>query len=601
MLTNRVTNAARNRDFWRSLTITGVCAAMLAITAAVHAQPTAFTYQGQLKDGGVPANGTYDLGFSLWDQPDGGNLVAGPLLQPGSAVTAGLFTSELDYGPVFTGAPMWLEISVNGTALSPRQALNSTPYCQMSSTAQSATTADYAYGPWVPAGSNLYYLDGNVGIGTSAPTAKLEIAGTPGVDGIKFPDGTTQVSAATGGTGFWTANGADIYSNNAGNVGIGRTNPSYKLDSNSSTGLGARIGMQDAGGGALVVGCNPGDNRVYLEGFNSTNNGHATEMLITGFAGGTLPQLTLNVAKTIAQGSVGIGTSTPAYPLTIKTGAGFAGYGWVHTDGTRELGSYVNSTGGWLGTRSNHPLYLFTNDSAPRVTLSTDGALGVGTSSPSAFAQLAVFGGATNRAGYFESDRGGLTGWSNSSGFTGITGGNGQGGGVGVYSVGNFVATGTKSFQIDHPLDPENKYLTHYCAEGPEPLNVYRGNVTLDAAGQAWVTLPDYFAEINRDPSYQLTPIGDFAPVFVKQKIADNRFLVAGGKPGMEVSWRVEAVRNDRFVRTYGAAVETEKPADKRGTYLQPALYGQPVEKGQFYQARPTEAPVSREPAGSSN
>ena len=36
---------------------------------------------------------------------------------------------------------------------------------------------------------------GNVGIGTIAPTAKLEIAGTPGVDGIKFPDGTVQTTA----------------------------------------------------------------------------------------------------------------------------------------------------------------------------------------------------------------------------------------------------------------------------------------------------------------------------------------------------------------------------------------------------------------------
>ena len=33
--------------------------------------------------------------------------------------------------------------------------------------------------------------------------------------------------------------------------------------------------------------------------------------------------------------------------------------------------------------------------------------------------------------------------------------------------------SGVKAFRIDHPLDPENKYLLHYCAEGPEPLNVY--------------------------------------------------------------------------------------------------------------------------------
>ncbi|MBL4775616.1 MAG: hypothetical protein JKY87_06135, partial [Mariprofundus sp.] len=42
---------------------------------------------------------------------------------------------------------------------------------------------------------------GNVGIGTASPTAKLHIGGTPGVDGIRFPDGTLQTSAVSGGGG----------------------------------------------------------------------------------------------------------------------------------------------------------------------------------------------------------------------------------------------------------------------------------------------------------------------------------------------------------------------------------------------------------------
>lgn len=126
--------------------------------------------------------------------------------------------------------------------------------------------------------------------------------------------------------------------------------------------------------------------------------------------------------------------------------------------------------------------------------------------------------------------------------------------------------------------------MSHYCTEGPEPLNVYRGNVTLNAAGEAWVRLPDYYAEINRDPSHQLTAVGGAAPnLHVAQPIADNRFLIGGGTPGLQVSWRVEAVRNDLFVRTYGAPMEVAKPAEWRGTYLQPELYGQPEERGQFY------------------
>ncbi|MCC7290969.1 MAG: hypothetical protein IT449_02785 [Phycisphaerales bacterium] len=169
--------------------------------------------------------------------------------------------------------------------------------------------------------------------------------------------------------------------------------------------------------------------------------------------------------------------------------------------------------------------------------------------------------------------------------------------GYGVYSAGRFAASGTKSFQIDHPLDPENQYLNHYCAEGPEPLNVYRGNVTLDNHGEAWVALPDYFAEINRDPSYQLTPVGGAAPkLHIAQPIANNRFLIAGGAPGLVVSWRVEAVRNDLFVQTYGAPVEVQKPEPLRGSFVHPELYGQPVERGQLYVApdgQGAEAPIA--------
>jgi hypothetical protein len=56
----------------------------------------------------------------------------------------------------------------------------------------------------------------------------------------------------------------------------------------------------------------------------------------------------------------------------------------VHTNGTQELGSYLNSSGGWLGTRSNPSLHLVTADSSPRATLTTSGNFGVGTQSPTA-------------------------------------------------------------------------------------------------------------------------------------------------------------------------------------------------------------------------
>lgn len=156
--------------------------------------------------------------------------------------------------------------------------------------------------------------------------------------------------------------------------------------------------------------------------------------------------------------------------------------------------------------------------------------------------------------------------------------------GYGVYSVGRAAATGTKDFQIDHPLDPSNKYLNHFSAEGPQPYLIYRGNTTLDAGGHAWVELPDYFEAINRDFHYQLTPIGGSAPdLHVAQEVSNNRFRISGGQPGLKVSWTVTGVRNDPFVSNNPVPDVQEKPADQRGTYLHPEFYGQPVTKSIFY------------------
>lgn len=184
--------------------------------------------------------------------------------------------------------------------------------------------------------------------------------------------------------------------------------------------------------------------------------------------------------------------------------------------------------------------------------------------------------------------RAGVSGYSEAA--PGVAGINNTGG-YGVYCVGSFAVTGSKAFQIDHPLDPANAYLNHYCTESPDPLNIYRGNVVLDENGEAWIQLPDYFEAINRDWSYQLTCVGGFAPVYVAQEVQHNRFKVAGGRPGMKISWRVEAVRNDRWMQQHGAPVEQQKPNGQRGLYLHPELYGQPAEKSLIRSINRTENP----------
>ncbi|MGC9943977.1 MAG: tail fiber domain-containing protein [Verrucomicrobiota bacterium] len=117
----------------------------LAILVGVNrgsAQGTAFTYQGQLSDNGIPASGSFDLQFVLYNGSQFGSQAGPSLTNSGVSVTNGLFTTTLDFGAgIFTGTNLWLDISVrtNGAGafneLLPRQPLTPTPYSVMANSA----------------------------------------------------------------------------------------------------------------------------------------------------------------------------------------------------------------------------------------------------------------------------------------------------------------------------------------------------------------------------------------------------------------------------------------------------------------------------------
>ncbi len=141
------------------------------------------------------------------------------------------------------------------------------------------------------------------------------------------------------------------------------------------------------------------------------------------------------------------------------------------------------------------------------------------------------------------------------------------------------------SFIIDHPLDPENKYLYHSFVESPDMMNIYNGNIVLDAKGEAWVELPAWFEALNRDFRYQLTAIGAPMPnLYIAAPVANNRFQIGGGRPGAQVSWQVTGIRQDAYANLNRIPVEEAKPANERGTYLHPEAFGQPASKGVNYQ-----------------
>ncbi len=117
---------------------------------------TALTYQGRLLDAGEPANGTFNVDFSLWDDPSAGSQVGSTIMFSSLPISDGLFTVELDFGAnAFNNTDRWLAISVDGVPLMPRQPITRAPY------------SIQTRGIYVDA-------DEHVGIGTTSPVGKAE-------------------------------------------------------------------------------------------------------------------------------------------------------------------------------------------------------------------------------------------------------------------------------------------------------------------------------------------------------------------------------------------------------------------------------------------
>jgi hypothetical protein len=179
-----------------------------------------------------------------------------------------------------------------------------------------------------------------------------------------------------------------------------------------------------------------------------------------------------------------------------------------------------------------------------------------------------------------------------------VWGHNTSGQGYGVVSTGSALVTGnlevegaitagTKDFKIDDPLDPANKYLYHASVESSEMMNIYTGNITTDAAGEAIVKMPTWFESINADFRYQLTVMGQFAQAIVSRKLESSQFTIKTNAPNVEVSWQVTAVRHDPYALAHPLVVEQNKPGREVGYYMHPELYGQSEQRARMWGIAP--------------
>lgn len=292
-------------------------------------------------------------------------------------------------------------------------------------------------------------------------------------------------------------------------------------------------------------------------------------------------------------GNVGVGTTTPFAKLDVVSVSGAAGFYETldETDFSNTLEVFNVGLGSAGFFENNNP----TSTSASLAGI-TDGevtaVLGFNTgsnlNSTAGFFQVdnpvsqgaAVVGrtNGQNNAGFFRVDNDTnpfatlFAEHSNATGTAGFFSGN--------VTVTGFLLKQGGGFQIDHPLDPANKYLNHSFVESPDMMNIYNGNITLDANGEATVELPEWFDALNSDFRYQLTPIGVPGPnLYIAEKIANRQFKIAGGGAGSEVSWQVTGIRKDAFANARRIPVEQEKSPREQDHYLAPELFGQPQAK----------------------
>lgn len=172
-----------------------------AVLAASAEVPQRINYQGRLLDATNLITGTVELSLRLYNCPSGGVVL---YEDSNSVVVAdGLYSTVIgddtrfgSLADALTNSDVYLEVAVNGAALSPRERIASAAYAMRSGVATAVAGALSLPPDGLAVGADqLVISGGRVGIGTNAPKARLHIGGVPGVDGIMFPDGTLQTTA----------------------------------------------------------------------------------------------------------------------------------------------------------------------------------------------------------------------------------------------------------------------------------------------------------------------------------------------------------------------------------------------------------------------
>jgi hypothetical protein len=530
---------------------------LLCCSGSILAQ--SFTYQGMLKTSGIPASGNYDFQFSLWTANSGGSQVGATLTRIGVSVSNGVFTTELDFGDVWDGNDRFLQIAVRPagsgsyTTLSPRVKVNPTPYAVYAGSSGSSRR------PWQTAGSNVFYNDGNVGVGTSSPFAPLSLGASNANTKLAIWQGGTASDVMGLGVGpaqfrLHLHNPSNRFSFlNApvgselmtilgnGNVGIGTSSPAERLHVNGNIRLANDSGIFGLGrlmgyNGLSLYGDATGGPDLFISPVGNVGIGTLDPHALLHVSGNAYfanadNRSTLQILPGNLFGQSQTNTTTLEIP-----GNGIIGvWDTLRTTGDLNVGGNYFSLGGgtdptWSRVRAlvsaaGGDLYWGAVE-----TYGANGSINVVLTVPSDLPNhgyIAVYdaAGATQARMYVNGD------------------------GYGV------LGADLKAFCVPDPEDA-TRDIWYGCIEGPEVAMYVRGTARL-VNGRARIELPDHFRKLadEQGMTVQLTPLSPVSKgLCVVRKGLDGIEVaeLLNGRGNYEFDWRVEAVRKEfRDFRVY--------------------------------------------------
>jgi hypothetical protein len=302
-----------------------------ADAGAQTSTPQLIKVQGFLNQSGAPANGTFSMSFTLYDAQFPGGSVVKYIGPQSVSVTNGLYEVDvpLSISSFFTGSNRYLEINVNGEVLTPRMQMVSAPFCFQADMLDGFEALDFVKKAGDTMTGNLqvagtiYSTTGGIRFpdGTTQTTASAGGGGGTLNQAYNY-GGAGAGRTITANSGAVNIDGASGLTVN-GNVGIGTTGPGYKLDVagqvNSLGGFIASSGYSGTYGTMLSV---PSYSRTrVLSAFWTGATGDYVDLEVPGNDGPG------NRLRVTSRGNVGIGTDVPAYALDVagqvKASSGF--------------------------------------------------------------------------------------------------------------------------------------------------------------------------------------------------------------------------------------------------------------------------------------